>query len=99
MPETDYEAAQAAEWGAYVANDAIFYNGARAYNAGDPVPASNVALHHYLDTGQVRAADAPPPELDETSTPAPPVGEPIELNASSSAGAAESTPSTTAEKD
>lgn len=38
----EYVAAQKAEWGAYVATEAIDINGARAFNAGDPVPASHV---------------------------------------------------------
>lgn len=31
------------EYGQYVARDVIFINGARAYNPGDPVPASVVS--------------------------------------------------------
>jgi len=38
----DYQKAQQAEWGTYVATEPIFVNGARAFNAGDPVPASHV---------------------------------------------------------
>ncbi len=38
----DYLKAQKAEWGTYVALEAIDINGARAFNAGDPVPASHV---------------------------------------------------------
>lgn len=38
----DYEAAVAAEWGAYVASETIYLNGARAFNIGDPVPKSHV---------------------------------------------------------
>ena len=33
---------QRAEWGAYVATEAIHIHGARAFNEGDPVPASHV---------------------------------------------------------
>jgi hypothetical protein len=33
---------QRAEWGAYVATVPIDVNGARAFNPGDPVPASHV---------------------------------------------------------
>lgn len=33
---------QRAEWGVYVATEAIHIHGARAFNAGDPVPASHV---------------------------------------------------------
>jgi len=39
----EYLAAQKAEWTAYVATEAIDINGARAFNVGDPVPASHVA--------------------------------------------------------
>jgi hypothetical protein len=39
----EYQKAQKAEWGTYVATEAIFINGARAFNPGDPVPASHVA--------------------------------------------------------
>ena len=45
MPEKtveQYQAEQAAEWGAYVAVERISINGARAFNVGDPVPASHV---------------------------------------------------------
>lgn len=38
----DYLKAQAAEWTTYVATEAININGARAFNVGDPVPASHV---------------------------------------------------------
>lgn len=38
----EYRKAQAAEWGTYVAVEAIDINGARAFNAGDPVPVSHV---------------------------------------------------------
>lgn len=34
--------AYAAEWGKWVAKDAIFFGTARAFNAGDPVPVSHV---------------------------------------------------------
>jgi hypothetical protein len=40
--EQAYLKAQAAEWGTYVATSAIHINGARAFNPGDPVPASHV---------------------------------------------------------
>lgn len=39
----DYLAEQQAEWGAYVATGVIDINGVRAFNPGDPVPASHVA--------------------------------------------------------
>lgn len=45
MSETtleEYRKAQEAEWGAYVATAPIDIGGARAFNPGDPVPASHV---------------------------------------------------------
>lgn len=38
----ELKAAQVAEYGTYVAVHPIFINGVRAFNAGDPVPASHV---------------------------------------------------------
>lgn len=37
-----YTAEQVREWTKYVATEAIFIGGARAFNIGDPVPASHV---------------------------------------------------------
>lgn len=37
-----YTAEQVAEWSKYVATEPIFIDGARAFNAGDPVPVSHV---------------------------------------------------------
>ena len=44
MPETaaDYAAKQREVYGTYVAAVAIDINGARAFNAGDPVPTTHV---------------------------------------------------------
>lgn len=47
MPDTPVTAAefreeQVKEYGTYVAAQAIFIEGARAFNAGDPVPVSHV---------------------------------------------------------
>jgi len=53
---TAYLAAQAAEYGTYVATRTIYYEGVRAYNEGDPVPVSNVERHGYLEQGLVRRA-------------------------------------------
>lgn len=44
----DYQAAVDAEYGVYVATEPIDIDGARAFNVGDPVPAS------HLDRGVVR---------------------------------------------
>ena len=56
----DFAAAQAAEYAAYVATETILVDGARAYNAGDPVPASNVERHDYLTLGVVKASNPAP---------------------------------------
>lgn len=42
MTVDEYVAAQQKEYGTYVATRAIDINGARAFNAGDPVPVSHV---------------------------------------------------------
>ena len=44
---------QESEYGTYVALTPITFNGALAYNPGDPVPASNVARFKYDDQGLV----------------------------------------------
>jgi hypothetical protein len=52
-PQTveEYKAAQQVEWGQYVAIEAIDIGGARAFNAGDPVPASHVKAGVVSATG------------------------------------------------
>jgi len=57
----DFAAAQAVEYGTYVATETILFDGARAYNAGDPVPVSNVERHNYVALGVVRKVSAPAP--------------------------------------
>jgi len=42
MTAAEYAKAQAVEWSTYVARTPIDYYGVRAYNAGDPVPASAI---------------------------------------------------------
>jgi hypothetical protein len=42
MTLDEYQAAQEAEWGQYVATQPIFVDGVRAFNTGDPVPAGHV---------------------------------------------------------
>jgi len=53
-PVVDYAAAQAVEYGTYVAVAVITVDGVRAFNVGDSVPISNVEAHGYLDAGLVR---------------------------------------------
>jgi len=45
---------QGVEWGTFVATQAIDFNGARAYNTGDPVPVSNVRQYDYEQLGWVK---------------------------------------------
>ncbi len=56
---TDFEAAQAKEYGQYVAAETIFIGGARAFNAGDPVPASHI-VSGAVAAEQVTAVEAAP---------------------------------------
>jgi hypothetical protein len=73
----DFAAAQEAEYATYVATEPILVDGARAYNAGDPVPASNVKTHGYLQLGVVRKADDPAPDLTAPEPPPAPQGDPV----------------------
>jgi hypothetical protein len=52
----EYQAAQEAEWGQYVATQPIFIDGVRAFNAGDPVPAGHVK-RDLVAKSQVTAAE------------------------------------------
>ena len=54
-PQTveEWKAAQEAEWGQYVATEAIDINGVRAFNAGNAVPVSHVQ-RGVVDKSQVR---------------------------------------------
>lgn len=72
------DAAREAEWGAYVANGPIYVGGALAFNEGQPVPASSVERHKYLEMNQVRRAGDPAPEPEQPA--ATPVGDPLVLN-------------------
>lgn len=53
----DFAAAQEKDWSQFVAVAPIFHGAARAYNPGDSVPASNVALHGYDKQGLVARRD------------------------------------------
>jgi hypothetical protein len=52
-PTSDYRKEQEAEYGEFVALTQILYDGALAYNPGDPVPKTNVDAHGYLEQGVV----------------------------------------------
>jgi hypothetical protein len=73
MPTTidEYLEAQRAEWGQYVATEAIDVDGVRAFNAGDPVPASHVA-REVVPATAVRKVEQPEPEQAVDLTPADP---------------------------
>jgi hypothetical protein len=78
------EAAQRAEWGTYVARVPIDFYGTRAFNTGDPVPASAVdgeqawIRPEWVDTAAAPfagSATVPPPEpptVDAATVAAPP---------------------------
>lgn len=76
----DYAKAQEAEYGTYVANGPIFYGGARAFNAGDPVPVSHVDTYKYLEQGLVRRVDDPAPVAAAAEVVPLSVGDPIVIN-------------------
>jgi hypothetical protein len=82
----ELEAAQAQEWTTFVARVPIDYYGQRAYNAGDPVPASAVgddpAAGRWVPENLVDRSAAPfagsptvvdptPPTIDPTAVAAP----------------------------
>lgn len=66
-PDEVYRQAQAAEYNTYVAAKPIFIGTARAFNEGDPVPASHVE-RGVVSPEDVRPADAPAPEVKATTT-------------------------------
>lgn len=53
-----FAAAQAEEWGTYVAKEVIYYNGARAFNPGDAVPIGHVNQYGYEEQGLVEKRKA-----------------------------------------
>lgn len=59
-----YRAERDAEWGQWVAADQIWHDGALAYDAGQPVPVSNVQRHRYDMSGQVRRVERTEPSGD-----------------------------------
>jgi len=84
----DYERQQAQEWTTYTAKVAIDYYGTRAYNPGDPVPASAVdgpdgwVSVDYVDKratpfeGSDTVVPAEPPTIDPATVAAPPASTP-----------------------
>lgn len=72
MPDptlADLKAAQEREYGTFVALVAIDHDGVRAYNAGDPVPVSNVEQYGYLDDGLVAKTTTKAAKAVTTDTP------------------------------
>lgn len=67
-PDEEYRQAQAAEYGAWVATKPIDIGGARAFNVGDPVPASHVKR------GVVDKADVAKPDSKAGTAAANPTG-------------------------
>jgi hypothetical protein len=53
-----FRSAQQEEYGTWIANQPILYNGVLAYNTGDPVPVSNVARHGYDAQGLVHKTNS-----------------------------------------
>lgn len=79
----DYQARQAAEYGAYVANGPIYIDGALAFAEGHPVPKSTVEANKYVEQGLVRESgtEAPAPQ----SGPEPQQGQDVVLDPSDNA--------------
>lgn len=65
----EYRRAQEAEWGSYVATAVIHVNGARAFNPGDPVPASHV-VRGVIPQDRVRRLAAPAATTVKPAAPA-----------------------------
>lgn len=59
-PDEEYRRQQAVEYGTFVANKPINIGGARAFNAGDPVPVSHVerGVVATEDVDKLKAAKA-----------------------------------------
>lgn len=84
---TAFRSEQEKEWNTWVAVAPISFNGTPAYNAGDPVPASNVARYGYEADGLVakvstKAGAEVIKRLHEVATaePTPVAGTPVSLN-------------------
>lgn len=66
----DYEAAQAAEYGEYVAKEQIFIGNALAFNVGDPVPKGHVT-REVVSRSQVVKASTKAASDDKAATNPP----------------------------
>ncbi len=84
-----YESAQVQEWGKYRARVAIDFYGTRAYNVGDPVPASAVdgdgawVSPEFVEQsgtpfeGSQTVVDPAPPTVDPSTVAAPVAASPV----------------------
>ena len=68
-PTADYRKEQADEYGEFVALEQIYWNGALAYNPGDPVPKSNVELRSVPSRAAGRFTRALAPSVCVKSPP------------------------------
>jgi hypothetical protein len=88
----EYEQQQRDEWTRYVAKVPVDYYGVRAYNVGDPVPASAVgddpsagqwvSPDYVTEQGDAFAGSGTvvppePPTIDPTAVAAPPASSPV----------------------
>lgn len=78
-PVEDFAAAQAAEYGTYVALAPIRHDGVLAYGVGDAVPVSNVEAYGYLEAGLVAPVGEVPEPVTPTA-PVPPTGDPVVID-------------------
>lgn len=60
QPHEQLRSDRAVEWGTYVATEAIFVAGARAFSEGDPVPVSHVE-RGVVNADQVRKVSSSKP--------------------------------------
>lgn len=66
----EFASEQAVEYGTWTAKQPITHLGVLAYNIGDPVPVSNVALYGYDRDGLVERTKASPlKKVTSTDTP------------------------------
>ena len=68
MAETGPRAELVREWSQWVAAEPIDIGGARAFNPGDPVPATHVE-RDIVAPHQVRQTQPPPGEPENTADP------------------------------
>lgn len=72
------------DYGQWVAVENIYHGTALAYAVGHPVPHTNVQLHGYDKTGQVKHVDQVLAELEGEAIPPKPAGAGIKAKAGDS---------------